>query len=104
MITRETGKKGAPRIQFNNFQLLQDVINAYAKKLSIQLSLNGINEVIIDELQELFKMHKGNHSLNFVIYDEDSIKVNLKSRKQKIKISQELLSHLDSRKVFYKLN
>jgi len=104
-INRETGKKGAPRIQFNNFQLLHDVINAYAKKLSIQLSLNGINEVIIDELQELFKMHKGNNSLNFVIYDdEDSIKINLKSRKQKIKISQELLSHLDSRKVFYKLN
>jgi DNA polymerase-3 subunit alpha len=50
-------------------------------------------------------MHKGNHSLSFVIYDdEDSIKVNLKSRKQKIKISQELLSDLDSRKVFYKLN
>ena len=76
-----------------------------SKKLSIQLSLNGINEGKIDELQELFKMHKGNHSLNFVIYDdEDSIKVNLKSRKQKIKISQELLSDLDSRKVFYKLN
>jgi DNA polymerase-3 subunit alpha len=104
-INRETGKKGAPRLQFNNFQLLHDVINAYAKKLSIQLSLNGINEGKIDELQELFKMHKGNHSLNFVIYDdEDSIKVNLKSRKQKIKISQELLSDLDSRKVFYKLN
>jgi DNA polymerase-3 subunit alpha len=104
-INRETGKKGAPRLQFNNFQLLHDVINAYAKKLSIQLSLNGISEGKIDELQELFKMHKGNHSLNFVIYDdEDSIKVNLKSRKQKIKISQELLSDLDSRKVFYKLN
>jgi DNA polymerase-3 subunit alpha len=104
-INRETGKKGAPRLQFNNFQLLHDVINAYAKKLSIQLSLNGINEGKIDELQELFKMHKGNHSLSFVIYDdEDSIKVNLKSRKQKIKISQELLSDLDSRKVFYKLN
>ena len=104
-INRETGKKGAPRLQFNNFQLLHDVINSYAKKLSIQLSLNGINEGKINELQELFKMHKGNHSLNFVIYDdEDSIKVNLKSRKQKIKISQELLSDLDSRKVFYKLN
>ena len=41
--------------------------------------MNGINEVKIDQLQELFKMHDGNNSLNFVIYDdEDSIKVNLK--------------------------
>jgi len=40
-----------------------------------------------------------------VIYDdEDNIKVNLNSRKQKIKISQELLSELDSKNIFYKLN
>jgi len=50
-------------------------------------------------------MHKGDHHLNFVVYDsEEQIKLNLPSRKQKVKISQELLEELDNEKVFYKLN
>ena len=104
-ISRDTGKKSAPRLQFNNFQLLHDVINAYAKKLSIQLNIKSINKEKISELKELFKTYKGNQPLNFVIYDdEESIKLNLMSRKEKIKISQELLADLDSKQVFYKLN
>ena len=50
-------------------------------------------------------MHKGKHVLNFVVYDDDeSIKLELKTRKQKIQISQELLSELDAEQIFYKLN
>ena len=41
-VNRETGKKGDPRIQFNNFQLLHDVMDTYAKKLSIQLDITQI--------------------------------------------------------------
>ena len=76
-----------------------------SKKLSIQLNISDLDKNRVDELNELFKSHKGNHSLNFVIYDdEETIKLNLKSIKQKINISQELLYDLDSRKIFYKLN
>ena len=32
---RETGKKSDPRIQFNSFKLLHDVLDSFAKKLSI---------------------------------------------------------------------
>ena len=104
-VNRDTGKKGEPRLQFNNFQLLQDVMDAYAKKLSIQLNIKGINEQKIDKIQGLLKMHKGKHVLNFVVYDDDeSIKLELKTRKQKIQISQELLSQLDAEQIFYKLN
>ena len=50
-------------------------------------------------------MHDGNHLLNFVIYDnEDQLKLNMHSRKQKVKISQELLEELDQQQMFYKLN
>ncbi|MBT8266266.1 MAG: DNA polymerase III subunit alpha [Bacteroidia bacterium] len=102
---RETGKKGDPRIQFNSFQLLHDVMDAQAKKLSIQLDVKDLQEDRIKTLKELLKMHKGNHHLNFLIYDsEEQIKLNLPSRKQKVKISQELLEELDNEKVFYKLN
>ncbi|MDG1778441.1 MAG: DNA polymerase III subunit alpha, partial [Flavobacteriaceae bacterium] len=102
---RETGKKGEPRLQFNNFQLLHDVMDAYAKKLSIQLNIKGLTEQKILELQDLLKMHKGKHNLNFVVYDDDDeLKVELKSRKQKVQISQELLNELQNQDIFYKLN
>lgn len=102
---RETGKKGEPRLQFNNFQLLHDVMDAYAKKLSIQLSIKGLTEDKITQIQDLLHMHKGKHVLNFVVYDdEEELKVELKSRKQKVQISQELLNELQSQNIYYKLN
>lgn len=104
-INRETGNKSEPRIQFNNFQLLHDVMDAYAKKLSVQLQISDLQETRVNKLKELFNMHKGDHLLNFIIYDtEEQIKLNMPSRKQKIKISQELLDELESDGVFYKLN
>ncbi|NNK72907.1 MAG: DNA polymerase III subunit alpha, partial [Flavobacteriaceae bacterium] len=102
---RETGKKGDPRLQFNSFQLLHDVMDNMAKKLSIQMNIKDLNKDDIQKLQDLLKMHKGDHNLNFVIYDhEEQIRLNMPSRKQKIRISQELLEELEKQQVFYKLN
>jgi DNA polymerase-3 subunit alpha len=102
---RDTGKKGDPRVQFNSFQLLHDVMDTMAKKLSIQLNINDLEEEKITSIKELLHMHKGSHALNFVVYDnEESIKLQMPSRKQKIKISQELLDELTEQDVHYKLN
>jgi DNA polymerase-3 subunit alpha len=80
-------------------------MDAYAKKLSIQLSIKGLTEDKIKEIQDLLRMHKGKHVLNFVVYDdEEELKVELKSRKQKVQISQELLNELQSQNIYYKLN
>ena len=104
-VNRETGKKGEPRIQFNNFQLLHDVMDSYAKKLSIQFDIKDIKKEHIKRIKDLLRMHEGNHHLNFVIYDnKEQIKLNMPSRKQKVKISQELLEELERQQVFYKLN
>ncbi|GGK22441.1 DNA-directed DNA polymerase [Yeosuana aromativorans] len=104
-MQKDTGKKSEPRLQFNSFQLLHDVMDAYAKKLSIQLNIQDIKTERISALKDLIHMHPGSQSLNFVIYDHDeSIKLNMPSRKQKVKISQELLSELENQDVFYKLN
>jgi len=104
-VNRETGKKGEPRIQFNNFQLLHDVMDIYAKKLSIQLNIDDLEQNKIADLQEVFKMHNGNHALNFIVYDHsDKLKLNMPSRKQKVKISQELLNELETYEINYKLN
>jgi DNA polymerase-3 subunit alpha len=102
---RETGKKGDPRLQFNSFQLLHDVMDQYAKKLSIQLNIKEIEEDKIKSLKDLLQMHPGNQTLHFVVYDNaEQIKLQMPSRRQKVKVSQELLDELDEHQVYYKLN
>ena len=104
-VNRDTGKKGDPRIQFNSFQLLHDVMDTYAKKLSIQLNIRDLEKDKIAVLYDLIKFHEGNQTLTFVVYDNaEKIKVQMPSRKNKIKISQELLDGLKENDVMYKLN
>ena len=102
---RETGKKGEPRLQFNQCMLLQDVMEAFARKLTIQLDIEQLHEPRIRQLKDTLKAFKGKHPLNFVVYQmEDAIRVNLSSRKQKVNISSELLHQLQDQEVHYKLN
>lgn len=104
-VNRETGKKGEPRLQFNEFRQLQDVMDAYAKKLTIKLNVATLQERRIKELKSTLASHKGNHPINFIIYEmEDEIKLNLSSRKQKVHINTELLNVLEAQEVHYKLN
>lgn len=104
-VNKDTGKKSEPRLQFNNFQLLQDVLENYAKKLSIQLNIKDLEVEKIQRLKHLMSMHPGNQALNFVIYDNrDQVKLTMPSRKQKVKVSQELLDELENEQVYFKLN
>jgi len=104
-INRETGKKGEPRLQYNVVMMLQDVMETFAKKLTIKLDISKLREESIMDLKDTLISHKGNHSLNFVVYGmEEQIKVNMVSRKQKIHISSELLLQLNKKEVHYKLN
>ena len=102
---RDTGKKGDPRLQFNNIQLLHDVMGIYAKKLTVQLNITELQEQQIDELKDIFQNHPGDNNLNFVVYEmQEQVKLHMPSRKQKIRISQELLDRLEEKQVLYKLN
>ncbi|MBJ7880110.1 DNA polymerase III subunit alpha [Gelidibacter salicanalis] len=102
---KDTGKKSEPRMQFTSFQLLHDVMDTYAKKLSIQLEIKDLKESKIKALDEVLSMHEGNHALSFVVYDnEEKMKLHMPSRKQKVKISQELLDELNYQNVYYRLN
>ncbi|MER3374553.1 MAG: DNA polymerase III subunit alpha [Allomuricauda sp.] len=104
-VNRETGKKGDPRLQFNDFKQLQDVMDAYARKLTIKLDIARLQEQRIQTLKDTLRSYKGEHPLNFVVYEmQDEIKLKLSSRKQKVKISSELLSALEANEIHYKLN
>ena len=102
---KETGIVGEPRIQYKNFKLLQDVVKSFARKLSIQLNLDDIEETKIDEIKKLLVKHKGDHNLSFAVYDEkEKMKIDMQATKHKINISPELLELLDQEKIYYKLN
>lgn len=76
-----------------------------AKKLTIQIPISDLHEERIKRLKGLFKTHKGDKQLHFVIYEmEDKLKLNMPSRKQKVNISQELLDELHKEQVRFKLN
>lgn len=102
---KETGKKGDPRIQFTDMSLLHDVMDKYAKKLTIQLNIDDLKNEKIEWLKDTFQSHKGEHRLNFVVYEmKEQVKLHMPSRKHKIKISQELLEMLEKEQFMYKLN
>ena len=104
-VNRDTGKKSDPRLQFNSFQLLHDVMDKYVRKLSIQLNIKELESEKINNLKDLISMHPGSHLLDFVVYDNrEQIKLEMPSRRQKVKVSQELLSALDEDQIYYKLN
>ncbi|WP_445383245.1 DNA polymerase III subunit alpha [Robiginitalea sp. IMCC43444] len=104
-VNRESGKKGDPRMQFNQVMLLQDVMEAFARKLTIQLDISQLHEKRIAALKDTLRSFKGKQPLNFIVYEmEEAIKVNMSSRKQKVHISSELLDTLKKQEIHYKLN
>jgi len=101
----ETGRLGDPRLQFLNFNQLQDSLSATAKRLSIKLEVDLIEEDHIKFFKQIFKNHKGDQELVLNIYgNEDGLKVNLNSNKYKIKIDEQLLRSLKEKKLEYRLN
>ncbi|MCE2613946.1 DNA polymerase III subunit alpha [Flavobacteriaceae bacterium D16] len=104
-VNRDTGLKGDPRLQFNQFLLLQEAMETFAKRLTIKMSLEQVKEDQISQLKDTLISYKGKHPLSFTIYElEEEIKVTLASRKQKVQITSELLAALEEQQVHYKLN
>jgi len=104
-VNRDTGKKGDPRMQFNNIMMLQDVMEAFAKKLTIKLDVATLKEDSVHQLKDTLVSHMGNHPLSFMVYEmEEQIKVHMPSRKQKVNITSELLFQLEENNIKYKLN
>ncbi len=102
---RETGRKSDPRTQFNNIQQLQDVMESNAKKLTINIDINEIAEARVEEIKMLLDQHVGDVKLHFQVFEpSEKIYVKMPSKRQKVKMSQELLDALEANQVHYKLN
>ena len=102
---RETGKVGAPRMQFIGFEMLQDTLEKNVKRLTLQLHLQSLTPNRINQLGDIVRNHQGNTTLMVdVFHDEEQIKLTLPSRKKKVEVSNELLALLESEGLSYKLN
>ena len=72
-VNKDTGKKSEPRLQFNSFQLLHDVMENYAKKLSIQIDINDLKEAKILRLKDELPVLRSFILINFSLIDILSI-------------------------------
>ena len=105
LSVRPGWKEGDTRIQFNSIQMLQDVLETLANKLTLQLNVLELDDEKIHSIEEIVKQYKGKDHLNFVVYDmEEQLKLHMPSRTSKVKISQELLTLLDTKDLKYILN
>jgi DNA polymerase-3 subunit alpha len=73
-VNRETGKKSDPRIQFVDAKMLADVLNVFAKKLMIHLDIKELNVPFVTELNNLFMVNKGDHTVTFEVMELERIK------------------------------
>ncbi|MDG1966210.1 MAG: DNA polymerase III subunit alpha [Flavobacteriaceae bacterium] len=102
---QETGRLSDPRVNFIHFEMLHDVLNKNSKKLTLQLDIRQLESDSIQKLKKELKGFKGDKPLFFDVIDpQKPIKLTLASHKQKVAISQDLLSHLDQNQWHYKLN
>lgn len=103
--TNKEGVKGDPRVSFNEFMLLHDIMGKMCKKVTLKLPLKEVKENTIKNLQHLFVTNSGSHSVRFIIYDVDEkLEVDLPSRNTKVNITNEFLVELDKQHINYKLN
>ncbi len=101
----ETGRLGDPRIQFINFEMLHDVLSKNSKKITLQVDIHQLESKSIKQLKRELRGFKGDKPIFFDVIDpKKQIKLTMASRKQKVNISQELLSLLEENSWHYKLN
>jgi len=85
--------------------MLQSTLENNAKKLTVQLDIQQLNDTKIEELQALFRSYKGDKALFFNVYDDTKkLKLTLNSKRQKIKITSSLLEDLKEKQCHFKLN
>ena len=102
---RRPWQAGDVRVYITAIQQLQDVLSKMAKKLTIKLNVNSLNDKKIESIYSVIKKYKGSQNLNFVIYDmEEKMQLNMPSRNIKINISNELIEEMNENELSFKLN
>ena len=85
--------------KISSIVLLSELIDNEVRDLNLRISVDDINEDLVDQLVEILSNNKGKHSLVFNLVDyENKYDVNLLSRKIKVKIDKQFLEKINNLK------
>lgn len=72
-VNRETGKKSEPQISFQDAKLLADVLPTFAKKLSVVLNIEDLQQTLIQNLSAVFQANEGTNQVTFEVMEIEKI-------------------------------
>lgn len=64
--------------KIHQISLIQDALDRHAKGVEIQLPVQSVSLENIETINRIIKEHQGEKSVNFVVYDEENPKINLR--------------------------
>ncbi|WP_196891020.1 DNA polymerase III subunit alpha [Aureivirga marina] len=104
-IAAKPGWNNDVRFTFINIQLLQDILEAFSKKLTLRFSIDELTQENVEWLHEFFSEHRGMKAIDFIVYDmKEQMKVQMLSRTMKIDINHDVLRELEIEQIHFKLN
>ncbi len=92
--------------KISHIELLNEARKNYVKSLTITISLDKLNELVINEIDKLAKNNKGSALLKFNVFDpESNLEVKLFSRSTKVNLSDSILKFLqENENIAYRIN
>ncbi|MBT3208466.1 MAG: DNA polymerase III subunit alpha [Bacteroidetes bacterium] len=103
-VTPRYGSEEDLEFRINSIDLLSE-LSKQIKSITLNLSLNEINDVFLKEFPTALKKNQGDVLLKFTIVEpDDKIHINLFSRKFKIKLSNDFINYLKMMEINYQIN
>ncbi len=93
-------------LKISNINLLSDVKDKLVSKITLQISLDELNDSTVVELSALTKNNKGNSLLYFhIIGNEPHMNVRLFSRQTKVQVNKKFIDYIkDNLQIDFKIN
>ncbi len=86
-------------------RMLASIGEELTKSITVKLSIDQLDQFLLDSLDKICDQHKGRHKLKLQVYDlEDDFILGLISKSNKVNAASGLIEDLDALGVKYKLN
>src|SRR5688572_15970899 len=86
-------------------RMLDSIGEEFTKSITVKISIDQLDQFLLDSLDKICDHHKGRHKLKLQVYDrEDDFILGLISKSNKVNAASPLIEDLDALGVKYKLN
>lgn len=104
-MNKNTGEMSAPRVNVKDMQPLQDVLEKMAKKITLNLEINGLDSDFLSSIEGLIKENQGTNSLYIHLMDaKQNINLPMYSKKKKVAITNQFIKEIERKNLIYKIN